>query len=54
MKDRIEIGMNPYMMTPENFGGVNHMILGAPGTGKTRYLLEPMLLQDEQCKPHHR
>ena len=45
MKDRIEIGMNSYMMTPENFGGVNHMILGAPGTGKTRYLLEPMLLQ---------
>lgn len=45
MENRIEIGMNSYMTTPENFGGVNHIILGAPGTGKTRYLLEPMLLQ---------
>ncbi|MGF0144034.1 hypothetical protein [Sharpea azabuensis] len=43
--EKMRVGKDAYMGLPDNFGGVNHMIVGAPGSGKTRYLLEPMLLQ---------
>lgn len=40
-----KIGKNMSIHMPENFGGANYMVLGAPGSGKTRYVLEPLLLQ---------
>lgn len=47
--EKMRVGKDAYMDLPDNFGGVNHIIVGAPGSGKTRYLLEPMLLQMNTC-----
>lgn len=47
--EKMRVGKDAYMGLPDNFGGVNHIIVGAPGSGKTRYLLEPMLLQMNAC-----
>jgi type IV secretion system protein VirD4 len=43
--NKLVVGKNAVIDIPEDFGGVNYMVLGAPGSGKTRYLLEPLLLQ---------
>lgn len=47
--EKMKVGKDAYIGLPDHFGGVNHMIIGAPGYGKTRYLLEPMLLQMNAC-----
>lgn len=42
---RLRVAKNSTLSTPETFGGVNYLVFGAPGSGKTRYFLEPALLQ---------
>lgn len=46
---KLVIGKNKSLSMNENFGGVNYLVLGAPGSGKTRYFLEPAILQMDQC-----
>lgn len=47
--EKMKVGKDAYIGLPDHFGGVNHMIVGAPGSGKKRYLLEPMFLQMNTC-----